>query len=164
MIRAAKAMDVPQLAALLRAAFARSKYVGLGSIDVNYAKSFLLQMIMGHQQPGEEGTCCMVWEENGEVRGLHFAMRQRVYLVGDKFQASDVFFYLEPGSSPFAWAALLSRFLRWAKSDPAVIEITPGCTDIIPGVPWKRIAAMYQRAGFKQTGAIFAREIERKAS
>jgi hypothetical protein len=81
-IRVARAEDIPRLFTILKAAFERSKYVGRGKIDANYTKRLLLEIIARQTEAGEEQTFPFVYLEDGIIRGMHFAIKQRIYNLG----------------------------------------------------------------------------------
>lgn len=161
MIRAARAIDRPALVALLQEGFRRSRYSSLGNVSVKHAEDLLLGAILKHGVKAVDGTHCMVVERRGEIAGLHFGMKQRVYLIGDKFSATDLFYYVRPGS-PFDAVALLESFIAWAESDPRVVEIQPGTTDAVQD--WRIAGHLYEKRGFEQCGAIFRRHTKKRAA
>ena len=155
MIRPAKAVDRDEVIGLLRDGYKRSRYADVAGICEKEAQRAVLGLIFKHGITAIDGTHCMVTEENGKLTGLHFAMKQRVYIIGDKYQASEIWFYVKEHASPFAAPALLRSFVEWAESDKRIIEISPACTDVIGD--WNIAARMYEKAGFVQSGAIFRR-------
>lgn len=155
MIRPAKCQDIPAVVALLQEGHSRSRYAKFGPIDVAYTKKLLLNFIPRHWQTGIFGTHCNVADRDGKLVGLHFGLKQRVEDIGSLYTAIEFKFYVSDRSSPFAAAALVKSFIKWAESDPKVIEVRPAATDIIDD--WHVAAKFYESAGFTQSGAIFRR-------
>lgn len=155
MIRPANAVDVPDLIALLQEGYRRSIYADVGNIAEKAATQLLLGMILKHGIPAIDGTHCMVIERDGKIVGLHFGAKQRVYMIGSKYFASDAFFYVQPGH-PFEVIGLVDSFISWAAADPRVIEILPGVTDVISD--YHAAGQIYEKMGFVQSGAIYRHE------
>lgn len=155
MIRAARAVDLPGLMALLREAYARSRYKDVGEIAEKPTEQMLLALILKHGVKAIDGTLTNVIEVNGTIVGLHFACKERIKLIGTKFFASDAFFYVQQGHGTQA-LGLLAAFFAWAEADPRVFEITPGTDDTIQD--WRSATKMYNRFGFEQCGAILRRK------
>lgn len=161
MIRAARAVDLPALMALLREAFSRSRYAGLGEIAEKPTEQLLLGMILKHGSKAVDGTLCNVIDISGRIEGMHFGAKERIKLIGTKFYASDAFFTARAGCA-FNTFALLEAFFEWAESDPRVIEIMPGTDDTIQD--WRIATKIYQRYGFEQCGAILRRAAGKQAA
>lgn len=154
MIRAAKAVDRDQVIALLREGFSRSRYKDKGEVSEKHARELVLGMILKHGLPALDGTHCMVGEQGGRMVGLLFGAKQRIYLIGSKFEATALFYYVQPGH-PFISAALLRSFIEWAAVDPRVIEIREGATDAVND--FRAAGRLYESAGFTKCGEMWRR-------
>lgn len=158
MIRAARHVDVWQLVDLLVAAQARSIYAGRCDVDQLVARKTLAAMIQRHGGTHEGGTCVFVAEnDKQEVCGFCVGALDRVYHIGDKLVAQDVFLVVEPIAPRGARNALIDAYVEWAAGNPAVIEINLSWTDVVPGTG-ERMGAVYQRKGFTRCGAIYRRD------
>lgn len=154
MIRPAKFGDINALVELMKEGHARSKYAGRDEVDVKEAKALLMASIQRHGLKREGGTCVFVTDQ---VDGFMMGMVDRVYHVGTKLVAQDLFYYAREGVKPQDAVGLLGAYLDWAESIPNVIEIRNGVTDIIGDV--ERVEALYRRRGFTRCGVIMERKI-----
>lgn len=159
MIRPARAVDIPQIITLLKEGYNRCKYAAEASIDEVYAKQLLHRMIMLHGGKGESGVGHFVAEQDGKIVGHIVGHKNRIGEIGDKFYTSDSMFYVAQGASPFIHVSLLKAFLKWSASDPRVIRVIPGVSDMIQ--PYEIAAQIYETMGFARMGAILERRIER---
>ena len=139
-------------------AYRRSKYRDRMPISVKEIKALMMQAIQRHGLAQVGGACVFVSEHQGAVDGFIAGVLERVYHVGDKLSAADVFFYVMPDGSPGSAGGLIDAFVDWALGIEAVIEIRVGATDIIQD--YQRTAALYRRKGFIQTGVIYERRID----
>lgn len=158
-VRPAKFSDIPRLYALLQEGYERSKYREHGTVDEKATKALLMQTVQRHGLKTAGGTCAFVSESGGIVDGMIVGALNRVYFIGSKLMAQDVFFYTSALANPRSAGALLDAFIAWAVANENVFEIKPSATDII-GDP-RRVEKLYLRKGFRQCGAIFERRIER---
>lgn len=161
MIRAAQAVDIPAIIALLREGYRDTHYAfnGIAHIDVAYAKDLLLLSVFRHGEPGENATWVQVVERRGAIVGLMLATLARVYVIGNKLMASDLLFYVGSGASASDAAALAFNMIEWAKRSPQCVEIRCGTT-AIHGNP-ERVGQMLKKFGFAPYGSIHRMEIER---
>lgn len=166
MLRPARSIDIPAMTALLVQSYGQSKYAGVLDIDVDYTKRMLAQFV---QRNGgtHDGATLLVVVDNGEgvIQGLVAGMLDRVYHVGAKLAANDVFLVAADDAPPMTVQRLLNAYLTWASNVPDCVEIRLSWTDIHP--TGERMAALYERAGFRRAGEIWertARAEERKAA
>lgn len=158
-IRAAKFGDIPRLAELMEEAFRASIYADRGNIDERVCKGLFMNSMQKHGGQYAGSTLVNVCEKNGVVEGFLLGAFDRVYHVGDKLMASDVFFHLSPRADPRDAIRLLNDFLTWAEANPLVVEIKMGVTNILGD--WTRLEPLYRRKGFDQCGALFEKRIQR---
>ncbi len=158
MIRQAKFGDIPRLTELLEQGHQRSKYRDRGSINIKEAKSLLVNAIQRHGLTSAGGSCVFVSEHQGVVDGFIAGLLDRVYQIGDKLSATDIFFYVAPDGSPASASGLADAFIEWALNIEAVIVMQLSATNIIQD--YERAAALYRRKGFTQTGVIYERRTD----
>jgi hypothetical protein len=155
MIRRAKFQDIPEIFNLMVEGHARSKYRDRDAIDAKEAKGLLMNAIQRHGLKREGGTCVFVTDE---VDGFILGMLDRVYIVGTKLQARDVFYYCRPSAHPQDAIGLLGEYMAWAADVPNVIEVRASVTDIIGNV--EKVEALYARCGFSRVGVVMERKIK----
>lgn len=154
-VRVARFGDIPKIAALLEEGYRRSKYRDLGTMSAKEAKALLVQAIQRHGLKTVGGSSVFVSEHEGAVDGFIVGMLDRVYHVGNKLWANDVFFYVTPKGSPRSAGRLFDAFLDWADSIENAVLIQGSATDIIQD--YDKVAALYRRKGMVQTGVIYER-------
>lgn len=158
MIRQAKFGDIPEIARLMQAMYLRSKYVGRDEIDIKEAKALAVQSVQRHGLKTPGGTCVFVAQDREPLTGFIIGVLDRVYHIGRKLMATDIFWYADDGS-PRDAIMLFDAYLKWAGSVPGVIELKNGATDAIGG-DYSRVAKLYERRGFKQTGVIYEKAVQ----
>jgi hypothetical protein len=151
MLRAAKFADLPRLYELLCELHASSRYADVMAVDEREARSLLMNAIRRHGGMMDGGTCVYVSERDGQIDGFIIGMLDRVYHIGTKLAAKDMFAYSKDGS----FSGLVDMYLAWASSNKNVIEINLSWTDAVSGA--ERSGALYSRKGFRKSGEIFAR-------
>lgn len=159
MIRDAKNVDIPAIVMLLHEGFARSHYAGKdrGEIDTNEAKRLLMQAIQRHGHKTGGGCFVQVAETNGVITGVILGTFQRLYGVGNKLVASDLFWLASPNVHPSDPAKLMANMVAWAKSSPHCIEIKCGVTEVI-NAEVEASGAILERLGMKKYGTIYRLE------
>ncbi|MCC6915308.1 MAG: BRCT domain-containing protein [Rhodospirillaceae bacterium] len=160
MIRPAKFADIVSLVGLLKEAHARGRFALTGQIDERMARATLKHFISRHGGKGEESTHCMVAETAGSICGLHIGVKMPIAYVGVQWEATDLMFVVSPRASRFVARALLKSFFAWAETDSRIVRILPAVTDIV--ADWRPLASTYEKLGFRQTGVIVERMINRK--
>lgn len=151
MIRTAKFADLPRLYELIVEMHGKSRYSGHVSVHEQTAKSLLMNAIRKHNGQHDGCTWVMVSENGGVVDGFIVGMLDRVYHIGTKLAAKDMFLYATAADA----GALIDSFIDWAQRNPCVYEINLSWTDAVAGA--ERIEKLYERKGFTRCGAIFVR-------
>ena len=149
MIREAKFTDTPAIAKLMRAAHMKGKYAERSGINEKALDGLIVAMIAGHGQSGPQASHVMVIEKGGEVVGFMAGVLNRVYNIGDKLVASDVFLVNE-GNSIGDTLKLIDDYVQWATSNPKVIEVGLSWTNANAG--GDVLAKLYKRKGFTLVG------------
>lgn len=155
MIRRAKFQDIPEIFGLMAEGHARSKYRDRDQIDKAEAKGLLMNAIQRHGLKRAGGTCVFVTDQ---ADGFIVGILDRVYHVGTKLVAQDVFYYCRPTSHPQDRLGLLGEYVAWAAGIPDVIEVRNSVTDIIGEV--EKVEALYVRCGFTRCGVMMERKIK----
>lgn len=158
-VRAAKFGDIPRLHELMEEAFLGSIYADRGSIDEKVCKGLFMSSMQKHGGPYAGSTLVNVAERNGAVEGFLLGMLDRVYHVGDKLMATDVYFWGSGRSDPRDMLRLLDQFEKWAEASPLCIEIKLGATNAFGD--YERVGELYRRKGYQQCGVIYEKRIAR---
>lgn len=153
MIRPAKYQDIPELERLVREQHAVSKYAGRVNIAPKALDTAITGMIAQMGQRGPYGTHVAVAERQGKVVGFICAVLQRIYMVGDKLEATDHWFIMGKGGTIGDTLGLVDSYVEWASGIRPVIEIKLSWTDTIPGA--EKLAALATRKGFVKCGEVF---------
>jgi hypothetical protein len=159
MIRPAKAVDIPAIMDLLKEGYRSCRFAGEGAPDEQYAKQFLHRCVMRHGGHGESGVGHFVAEHDGRVIGHIIGHKNRIGEIGNKFFVSDSLFYVSPGASATAALGLVNAVETWAATDPRVLTIVFGCSDMIANP--ERTAALFERLGYRRMGFILEKRVGR---
>jgi hypothetical protein len=116
-------------------------------------------MIAQQGQIGPQGSCVFVAVRDGKAVGFIAGILDRVYQIGKKLVAQDLFFVNEGAVGDTL--ALLDEYVAWARNIRAVLEIVVSWTDTLPGA--ERVAQLYSRKGFIKSGEI-SRSADRRRS
>ncbi len=158
-IRIPKAVDFPDVAAVLVDSHRRSIYAGRDEVDMVRLKRVYLDVCQrnGHRNAG--GTYMRVAEREGVIVGLIVGVLDAVYHIGTKLMATDLFYVPTPACSDRDSIALFRGFEEWAVENERVIEIKLGLTNALG--EYERTKAMYLRMGYSPCGELFERRIVR---
>jgi hypothetical protein len=156
MIRPARHQDVPAIERLIRRQHAASKYAGRCGIAPKALTAYVEGAIASINARGPSATHLAVIERGEEVRGFIMGVLSRIYQVGDKLEANDLFFVNE--GLPSDSFKLLDSYIAWARSHRPVIEIKLSWTDTLPGAG--RVAELYRRKCFVKVGEIFEMRLD----
>lgn len=161
MIRPAKTTDVFAITDILVERSHDSRYEGIAAIDPKLARQMFAQAVQRHGGFTEGATFLMVNETKGEIDAFMFGTLNRIYVVGDKLAASDVFLLGKKDCNPRAMSRLIDAYVRWAEASPKVVEIGLSWADSLPGT--EAITKDYERRGFTLRAKTYTREIRREA-
>lgn len=159
MIRVGKAMDAPELTALLSRTCDVSRYGGAVSVDPAIARKLFAQAAMKHGFIHDGGMFLMVSEdETGAIDMFILGALSRIYMVCDMLAASDLFLVHRDGAkpNPRALVDLVDAYLAWADSNPKVYEIGLSWSDTLPGA--ERLTNLFKRRGFQRCGETWRRD------
>jgi hypothetical protein len=152
MIRKATFHDAPAIMALIRQQHERSKYAGRCRIAEPHLQHLVTAMIAQQGQIGPQGSLVLVAETTGEPVAFIAGVLDRIYQIGAKLCAQDLFFVNEGGSVGDT-LKLLDGYIAWARDIRAVLEIRLSWTDTLPGA--EQVAKLYGRKGFAKCGEIY---------
>lgn len=160
-VRAAKFVDIPQMAALLEDGYQRSIYAGKATFDIIEAKRLAATAIQRHGQSNLGGSLVMVSETAGIVDGLLIGVLDNVYPCLKELVATDLLFLQAEHANPKDGVLMLKHLIAWAKKNPKVIEVHLGVASTVGD--WERVAKLYEAVGLDRCGAMFRMEFHRSA-
>ena len=157
MIRPALTTDVFAIADILCERAKDSRYHGITAPDPKLARQMFAQAVQRHGGTTEGATFLMVNETDGEIDAFMFGTLNRIYVVGDKLGASDVFLLGKTDCDPRAMGGLIDAYVRWAEASPKVVEIGLSWADTLPDT--ETITKDYERRGFTLRAKTYSREV-----
>jgi len=150
-VRPAKFGDIPAICDLICETHDRSRYVGVCKVDEKRAKALIMQAIQRHGGTAEGATFVAVVGDPGErLDGCIIATLQRLYLVLDILEATDLFWGTRDGAHATAAARLLKAMHKWV---PAGAVIRQGNTDAVSSLVLS--GRMFQARGMRLTGHVY---------
>lgn len=155
-VRDARFADIPGIVLILKSAYSKSHYAreGLVNVDEKEAKRLLAQAVQRHGGTNGGATFVQVAETNGTVTGVILGTLSRVYAIGDKLMASDLFWVCVEDVEPADPMALMRNMIEWAKACPYCVEVKCGTTAVVAEDP-KRPGRILERLGLKHYGEIY---------
>lgn len=156
MIRPAAMSDLPVLHALVREQHEKSRFHPDIGIDEPTLRSMLVQGVQRHGGQNNGSSCIFVEEHEGHVEGFIFGILNRVYHIGNRLAANDLFLVCTGKARKTAAPELIEAYTAWAYDNPKVAQIMLSWTDAI-GTDGKKIEALYKRKGFRHVGGIWER-------
>jgi hypothetical protein len=160
-VRAAKFVDIPQMAALLEDGYQRSIYAGKATFDPIEAKQLVARALPRHGHTNLGGSLVIVSETAGMVDGLLIGILDNVYPCLKELVATDLLFIQAEHANPRDGILMLKNLIAWAEVNPKVLEIHLGVTSTVGD--WERTAQLYERVGLERCGAMFRMEFDRSA-
>lgn len=160
MIRPAKFVDIMVLVDLMEEMHAVSRFAGKVGVDRKAAQSLMQQAIQRNGGTNDGGAFVAVAEQDGKIEGFIVGALGRLYLIGDRLEASDLFLYVTPRAGKLDARRLFRAYLDWGWTNPRVYRVLASHTDAVLGDD-ERVGMMYQGEGFHRIGAIYERETER---
>jgi hypothetical protein len=157
MIRPAKFFDIVRIIELLDEMHDVSIYRDRTEIDYKAAHRLMAQAIQRHGFTNDGGACVIVSVRDQKVEGFFVGMLDRVYHIGTKLRANDLFFYCSPRCHPSDATNMFRTYVEWASNNPKVIEIMASWTDTLYGA--ERVEALYSATGFRPCGGIWSRDV-----
>ncbi len=150
MVRSSTYSDIPRICEILSELHQISKYAGY-QINMRQFKELCMESIRSGN------NCLFVYEENGSVEGFLIGIIDNLYHVLREKYASDLFFCKSLTAKGDA-TGLMAAFLEWAKSQPGVVSIRMGATDVVSD--YNKVSKLYDRCGMIQEGVLYEMRIE----
>lgn len=157
MIRPAKFVDVPRIVELLVEMQQSGRYREIDEVDERAAHQLVAQAIQRHGGIHYGGAHVMVAEKNEIVEGFIIGMLDRIYHIGTRLAANDVFLYVSPRGRAVDCLHLLRSYIDWAETCPKVRITKLSWTDALPDA--EQIERVYNSMGFRRCGGIYEREV-----
>lgn len=156
MIRPAKFIDVPRIVELMGEMHRHSKYAFVDEVDEAAAHKLVAAFVQRHGGSHDGATLVMVSETEGKVvEGFMLGALDRVYHIGKRLSANDVFLYVSDYAPRTDALRMFEAYMSWATNNPKVAVIKASYTDAIEGAG--RMVGVYERKGFHKIGEIFER-------
>ncbi len=155
-VRNAKFTNIPAIYSMLEELYDKSVYKGRDEIEPREAKRLITNCIQRHGQMGPGGACVFVCGPEGRANGFIIGVLDRVYHIGKKLMATDLYWYVSDDASRKDAIALFDAFCDWADTNPNVLEIKPGATDAVGD--YRRTEIVFKRKGFRQSGSMWTRD------
>lgn len=157
MIRQATIPDLPALYDLVLEMYRATDYPARGlSVSEPAAKGLLRDAVVRNGRTNDGGTLFNVIEVDGQLVGFMIGALQRVYMIGNRLEAQDIYLFCSPAAPVRAPERLIDAYIEWAASNAKVAEITLSFTNV-GGVKVAKLARLYKRKGFSQIGQIWKR-------
>lgn len=161
MIRRGEHTDLVSIEGLILRQHAVSKYAGRVAVS-DKALRELVTLALAHQNsPGRDQTHVSVAVRGGKIVGVVIGAFDRIYHIGRKLSANDIFLINEGGHLGDT-LGLIDAYVQWASATKACIEIMLSWADTIPGA--SRIASVFERKGFARVGEMFELRLDRPAA
>lgn len=151
-VRAAKFTDIKAIIAMMERAHQASRYAEL-TFDKEAAQQLLVRSMQRHGHKNYGGALVLVSEKDGEITGFMVGFLDEVYPCLKELRATDLLFRVENDNSTRDSIQMIGRVINWAQSNPKVVDIVLGATDIMG--EWDEIQRFYEGLGFEQCGGLF---------
>lgn len=161
MIRDAAFADISAICLIMEDGYRKSHYARDRNcnLDIREAKRLLVQAIQRHGGQNNGACWVQVSEAGGVITGFVLGTLTRVYAVGDKLMATDMFWTAADGAAIDDAQKLMAGMIEWAKACPLVIEVKCGTTAIINDSP-ERAGLILKRLGMSDYGNIYRMRIK----
>ena len=128
----------------------RSDYAGTQcGFDEAEATRLLAHAVQQHG----EASFFEVAEHQGEVEALIVGVLSRVYCIGTKLRASDLFWVATDKANPRHAKKLMKNMVAWARTSPDVVEVYCGATAVVQDPD--KAGRILESLGMKHYGAIY---------
>lgn len=155
MIRPAVHSDQPRLYELFMDMYRVSEYPARDiGVSEPSAKGLIRDCIARNGRINDGGVLLNVYERDGQIYGFMLGILQRIYMIGNRLEAQDVFLFCTPDAPRGAWGRLVRAYVEWAASNPKVADIALSWTDVA-GVDGEKLSRVYKRLGFTRRGEIW---------
>ncbi len=155
--RPARSIDAPALVDILKERHAETRYGSDVRIDEVIARKVFAHAAQRHGGTNEGAMFLMVAEQgDGTIDAFMLGHLARIYMVGDKLVATDLFLIGHRNCDPRCMNGLIEHYLAWAEENPKVHEIVLSWSDAVPESG--AINALYERKGFTLCGTSYRRD------
>lgn len=156
MMRPAIFGDVPRIVELLVELHPHTIYAGRCNVSEEVAHRTLRALVGRNGHTNDGGACVLVEvDDAGEVQGFIVGLLSRVYFIGNKFEANDVYLHLTDKAPTGALMRLISGYVGWADANPLVVDVKLSWSNALPS--GERMASIYERLGFVRSGEVYSR-------
>jgi hypothetical protein len=160
MIRNAKFADIHGITRFLLWCHSQSHYAGTSvGVDLDETKRLVGSGIGRHGHKNGGGCWVQVVDNDGNIDGLMFATLVRVYSIGDKLMASDLFWVCNEHAAPGDALILMRNMIAWARSSPYCVEVHIATSAVIQQDP-KVVSRLLKTMGMKEYGYIHRLELD----
>lgn len=154
-MRPARTFDALRIVALLEEAHASSRFADAVGVDRDYARKLIAGLVQRHGGAHDGASLVNVIEVDGQIEAFMLGILGRVYHIGDKLVADDMFLVATDKAPKTATNRLIGAYLDWAEANPRVHEIRLSWSDALDTGP--RMASIYERKGFTLCGSVYRR-------
>lgn len=148
--RAGRATDAPELAELVTTRLPDTRFKGLTEVHPDVARKLFAQAAFRHGHTKDGATWLQVAESERGIEAFILAGLSRIYLVGTKLCAQDMFLLGRKDCSPLALDHLIAGYVDWASGCPDVVDIHLSWSDALD--TGSRFGSVFQRKGFVLCG------------
>ena len=149
--------DVPRLVELLQEMQQKSKFAPDIDVDVPTARGLLQTAVQRNGGQHAGGSIVLVIEVAGQIEAFIVGILDRVYHIGNRLAANDIFLYASDKATKLAPRKLIDGYIAWALGNKKVAKIMLSWTDAL-GVDGDKIERLYEGRGFHRVGAIWERD------
>lgn len=153
--RAGRAADAPALVGIINERLPEMRYAGLVDVHEDTARKLFAQAAFRHGHTNDGGCWLEVAESDRGIEAFILGALARVYHIGTKLCAQDMFIIGRKDCAPAALDRLVSGYVDWAASNPRVADIHLSWSDALPD--GSRFASVCKRRGFILCGENYRR-------
>lgn len=154
--RAGRATDAPALVAIIKERLPEMRYAGLSEVHDDVARKLFAQAAFRHGGTNDGGCWLEVAESERGIEAFILGTLSRVYHIGTRLCAQDMFIIGRSDCPPRALDRLIEGYVGWASENPRVIDINISWSDALPD--GHRFGAVFRRKGFVLCGENYRRE------
>lgn len=160
MIRNAKFADIHGITRFLLWCHSCSHYANSSvGVDLDETKRLVGTGIGRHGNKNGGGCWVQVVDNDGNIDGLMYATLVRVYSIGNKLMATDLFWAVNDHAKPGDALTLMKNMITWAKSCPHVVEVHCATSAVIKQNP-QVVGRLLKQIGMKEYGFIHRLEFD----
>ena len=152
-IRRATFGDMMALKGMVHEMHERSRWSD-EKVNDKHVQSLLMQSIQRHGLQKAGGTFVAVADTGKSLEGFIIGALQPLYLIGERCEATDLFWYTRPGANAATANRLMRAMHRWAEGAGAVLRnaVSDAVTD--PAKSGRLLRAL----GMREIGAVYEKD------